>query len=79
MDLATAQEKIIPIHLMVMYQLMRIKIYITIEILIIFKICRISLQCIIKSLFRKDNKLSFEAVITKQKEIQENLYLDTQL
>ena len=32
-----------------------------------------------KSLFTKDNKLSFEAVITKQKEIQENLYLDTQL
>ncbi|MBQ2527617.1 MAG: hypothetical protein II544_02585 [Spirochaetales bacterium] len=32
-----------------------------------------------RSVFKKDNKLSFEAVITKQKEIQENLYLDTQL
>ena len=32
-----------------------------------------------KSLFRRDNKLSFGEIITKQKEIQENLFLDTQL
>ena len=29
--------------------------------------------------FVKDNKLSFEALLTKQREIQENLFLDTQI
>ena len=32
-----------------------------------------------KTTFMKDNRLSFEALLTKQREIQENLFLDTQI